>query len=202
MLLLGHSENKFPKTVVRRAGAAKTATMQAMTNSTTQVQERHGDAPEMGPHSTVPGEVRQGDEVFQLWLDGFASGRKIVPLGLLAPGTGSQLRSWNAFRLKWWAYTHPGTRADVGVLAALGPASGAGAGEQKPAAGDTDSTSESDSRPRSSGKLRLPVKVLPPPAAVYGTGGYREHHHGAARRQPARKKRGMWGWTKDLFGRG
>ncbi|KAL3454135.1 hypothetical protein BJX65DRAFT_301923 [Aspergillus insuetus] len=59
-----------------------------------------------------PEEVKEGDEVFELFLDGF--GKRVEVVEVKFPGIDS---TWNAHRLAWWVYTHPAPNEDPGFSA-------------------------------------------------------------------------------------
>ncbi|KAL2793955.1 hypothetical protein BJX66DRAFT_338382 [Aspergillus keveii] len=60
-----------------------------------------------------PEEVKEGDEVFKLFLDGF--GKRVEVVEVKFPGADS---TWNAHQLAWWVYTHPAQNGDAGFSAA------------------------------------------------------------------------------------
>jgi hypothetical protein len=61
-----------------------------------------------------PEEVKEGDEVFKLFLDGF--GKRVGVVEVKFPGADT---TWHAHRLAWWVYTHPAQNGDPGFSAAI-----------------------------------------------------------------------------------
>ncbi|KAL3490063.1 hypothetical protein BJX62DRAFT_238517 [Aspergillus germanicus] len=57
-------------------------------------------------------EVKEGDEVFKLFLDGFGKRVEVVEVKFPGPDT-----TWNAHRQAWWVYTHPAQNGDPGFSA-------------------------------------------------------------------------------------
>jgi hypothetical protein len=60
----------------------------------------------------LPEEVKEGDEVFKLFLNGF--GKRVEVVEVKFPGADS---TWNAHRLAWWVYTNPAQNGDPGFSA-------------------------------------------------------------------------------------